>query len=118
MSEVEGQMAERPNLLVLMSGQHNPHVLGCYGDNVVRTPNPDSLAENGVLFEHHYCQTPLCVPSRMCFMTGRQPSDIRVWANSCVLPMAVGTFAHALGAAGRAGWTPALTRFGRRQILL
>ena len=93
-------MADKPNLLVLMSDQHNPHVLGCYGDNVVRTPNLDSLAENGVLFEHHYCQSPLCVPSRMSFMTGRQPSDIRVWSNSCVLPTDVTTFAHSLGAAG------------------
>ncbi len=93
-------MPERPNFLILMSDQHNPHVLGCNGDRVVRTPHMDSLAERGVLFEHAYCQAPLCVPSRMSFLTGQQPSGIKVWTNQCILPSDVASFAHALGAAG------------------
>lgn len=88
------------NFLVLMSDQHSPHVLGCYGDPVVRTPHLDKLAGRGVLFENTYCQAPLCVPSRMSFLTGRQPSDIGVWNNNDTLPSDVSTFAHVLGAAG------------------
>ena len=95
------QTREHPlNFLVLMADQHSPHVLGCYGDPVVRTPNLDSLAAKGVLFRSAYCQSPICVPSRMSFLTGRQPSDIRVWGNGDTLPSDVPTFAHALGAGG------------------
>jgi len=93
-------VSERPNFLILMSDQHNPHILGCYGDGVVKTPHVDALAANGVLFQHAYCQAPLCVPSRMSFLTGRQPSDIGVWSNGCILPSDATTFAHWLGAEG------------------
>lgn len=90
----------RPNILLIMADQHSPHVLGCYGDRVVRTPHLDSLAARGALFEHAYCQAPLCVPSRMSFLTGQQPSAIEVWGNSDAIPPDVPTFAHSLGAAG------------------
>jgi len=83
-----------------MSDQHSPHVLGCYGDRVVKTPNLDRLGAGGMIFDHAYCQSPLCVPSRMSFLTGRQPCDIKVWSNACILPSDVTTFAHSLGAAG------------------
>ncbi len=89
-----------PNFLILMADQHSPHVLGCHGDRVVRTPNLDRLAARGVTFRSAYCQSPLCVPSRMSFLTGRRPSDIRVWGNGDTLPSDTPTFAHALGAAG------------------
>ncbi len=92
--------AERPNILVLMSDQHSSHALGCYGDPIVRTPHLDALAASGTVFEHAYCQAPLCVPSRMSFLTGQQPSEIRVWSNADFLPSDIPTFAHTLGAAG------------------
>ena len=38
---------ERPNLVVVMSDQHNPRVLGCAGDPVIRTPHLDRLAAAG-----------------------------------------------------------------------
>ncbi|MFC6964880.1 sulfatase-like hydrolase/transferase [Halocatena marina] len=37
--------------------------LGCY-DRAVRTPNIDSLAEDGILLENHFCTAPQCCPSR------------------------------------------------------
>jgi len=89
-------MADRPNLLVLMSDQHSPHVLGCAGDEIVRTPHLDELAGEGVRFDSCYCPAPLCVPSRMAFLTSRFPSDIRVWTNHCVLNSNIPTFAHRL----------------------
>ncbi len=93
-------MPARPNLVLIMSDQHHSHVLGCEGDTVVRTPNLDALAERGVLFENCYCPSPLCVPSRMSFMTARYPSRNHVWTNGCLLASDVPTFAHSLGAAG------------------
>jgi len=95
-----GAMSDRPNLLVLISDQHSPHVMGCAKDDVVRTPHLDRLAEEGVRFDSCYCPAPLCVPSRMSFLTGRFPSDNRVWTNHCVLNSNIPTFAHSLAANG------------------
>ncbi len=57
------------NLLVIMSDQHSKHYLGCYGHPLVRTPHLDRLATEGMRFDSAYCPAPLCVPSRMAFMT-------------------------------------------------
>lgn len=96
---------DRPNLLYILSDQHSPRSLGCYGDSLVRTPNLDSLAESGITFDNAYCGSPLCVPSRMAMLTGRYPHETGVWENDHILDSAIPTFAHAMGAAG---YRPAL----------
>ena len=92
--------AQRPNLLFIISDQHNPMVTGCYGDPVVQTPHLDRLAEGGVVLDNLYCTAPLCVPARMSYMTGQYPTDIETWDNRHILDHGIPTFAHALGAAG------------------
>jgi len=91
---------QRPNLLFIYSDQHCPAVAGCYGDPIVQTPNLDRLAARGVVFDAAYCPSPLCVPSRMAFLTGRHPCEIEVWTNDHVLNSGIPTLAHALGAGG------------------
>ena len=93
-------MAKRPHLLVIMSDQHNRHVIGCAGHRIAQTPRLDGLAAEGVHFPAMYCSAPLCVPSRMGFMTGQHPSSIEVWTNGCLMAPDVPTFAHALSLAG------------------
>lgn len=90
----------RPNLLYIQSDQHSAAVLGCHGDHVVETPNLDRLAANGVSMTSAYCASPICVPSRSSFLTGRYPHENRVWTNSHVLDSGIPTLAHAMGAAG------------------
>lgn len=89
-----------PNILILMTDQQSKYHLGCYGDDVVRTPNLDALAARGVTLDNAYCASPVCVPSRMSFMTGRRPSANGVWNNNHVLRSDIPTWAHALGVAG------------------
>jgi arylsulfatase A-like enzyme len=60
-------MADRPNILLLMADQHRADILGCAGDLVVRTPNIDRLASEGIRFEDVHCQGPLCMPARASF---------------------------------------------------
>ena len=93
-------MSSRPNLLYIHSDQHSPFVLGCYGDELVQTPNLDALAAAGVALDNVYCPSPICVPSRMSMLSGRHPFENRVWTNSHILSSAIPTFAHAMGAAG------------------
>ena len=90
----------RPNLLYIHSDQHDPYVTGCYGDKIVETPNLDSLAANGVVFENCYCPSPICVPSRMSMLSGRYPHENEIWTNSQILNSGIPTFAHAMGAGG------------------
>ena len=90
----------RPNILFIESDQHNPAVMGCSGDTVIRTPNLDALAARGVVFDNSYCASPICVPSRASMLTGRHPYRNRVWTNSQILSSGIPTFAHAFGAAG------------------
>lgn len=60
------------NLLVLFCDQLQRNVLGPYGGRVP-TPTWDRLASSGVVFDHFYCASPLCVPARASLMTGRWP---------------------------------------------
>ena len=78
---------KKPNILVIMSDEHNAGVLGCYGNNIIRTPNLDKLAGRGVVFHGCYCNSPLCVPSRLAFTSGKYISRIGAWNNSCWLPV-------------------------------
>jgi arylsulfatase len=52
----------------------------------VRTPNIDALASSGVIFEHAYCQNPVCTPSRASFLTGRYPRTTRARENGQRIP--------------------------------
>ena len=100
MPRVRLRFVKRPNVLIIMSDQHSRHHLGCYGDSLVRTPHIDRLAAEGMRFDAAYCAAPVCVPSRMSFMTSRRPTANRVWMNHNALSSAIPTWAHALGAAG------------------
>jgi len=93
--------AKRPNILMIISDEHNAGVTGCYGNSVVRTPNLDGLARRGVTFESCYCNSPLCVPSRLSFTAGKYISRVGAWSNNCWLPSAdYPSLAHILNAAG------------------
>lgn len=65
-----------------------------------RTPNLDTLAAEGVLFESAYTNSPLCAPSRYVFMSGKLPSQIGAYDNAAELPSEVLTFGHYLRHAG------------------
>lgn len=90
----------QPNIVLLVSDQHRADWLGCAGNRVARTPHLDALARDGVRFTAAYCNAPLCVPSRMSMLVGRQPNRTGVLSNADSLPSDLPTFAHALALAG------------------
>ncbi len=67
-------MAEAANVLLIVSDQHNARCLSCAGHPDAKTPNIDRLAAEGVRFEEAYCQSPVCTPSRMSFLSSLYPS--------------------------------------------
>lgn len=61
----------RPNLLVIVADDVGIGSIGAYGAPIVRTPNIDSLAADGVRFTQGYVSAPACAPSRAALLTGR-----------------------------------------------
>jgi len=84
------------NLLFIMSDQHRGDTMRCEGHPVARTPMLDRLAGEGVRFSRTYCQSPLCVPSRACSMTGRYVHLNRCYTNATRLPESEYTWAEFL----------------------
>lgn len=98
-------MADRPNILMIMSDEHDPNVMGCYGDSVVQTPHLDQLAKEGVTFDAAYTSSPLCAPARASFSAVQYVSRCGVWNNDCQLPSDdYPSLPHALNAAGYESW--------------
>ena len=59
---------QRPNILFMLADDHRWDVMGCRGNPIVHTPQMDRLAQDGVLFENHFCTTPICCASRASIM--------------------------------------------------
>ncbi len=93
-------MQKRPNVLHIMADQLNSSALATYGNKVCKTPHIDSLAARGTLFENFYCNFPLCAPSRVSMLTGRQASRLGVFDNACDFPSQAPTLPHYLSALG------------------
>jgi choline-sulfatase len=67
--------SNKPNVVVIMTDDQGAWALGCAGNEEIRTPHLDRLAERGILFENFFCTSPVCSPARASFLTGRIPSQ-------------------------------------------
>lgn len=91
---------QRPNILLVQCDQMTPFLTGAYGHPVVKTPNLDALAREGVRFDAAYSPSPVCGPSRMAAVTGRHASDIGCFDNASALAPDEPTLGHYLTNAG------------------
>jgi arylsulfatase A-like enzyme len=64
-------LAERPNIVFIMSDDHAAHAISAYGSRVNRTPNIDRIAREGMLMEHVFATNSICTPSRATILTGQ-----------------------------------------------
>ncbi|MDH5277301.1 MAG: sulfatase-like hydrolase/transferase, partial [Gammaproteobacteria bacterium] len=66
--------ADRPNLLLILTDNESPSLLGAYGNREIRTPHIDQLAAGGMLFTRAYATSGVCSPARAVLLTGLIPS--------------------------------------------
>lgn len=81
-SAVRGSDDARPNVLMIIVDDMNDWVGALNGHPDVRTPNLDRLAREGMLFTNAHVAAPVCNPSRVATLTGRQPSSTGIYDNS------------------------------------
>jgi len=93
------------NILLVTLDQFRGDALSCAGHPVVKTPNLDRLAEEGVRFARHYSQAAPCGPGRASLYTGLYQMNHRVVANGTPLDT---RFDNVAKAARRAGYVPTL----------
>lgn len=77
--------SSKPNFVFILTDQQRRDSLGCYGNPVIRTPNLDRLAGEGVVFENSFTANVVCMPSRASLLTGRYPRAHRLIINGMPL---------------------------------
>ena len=88
------------NLLIIMDDEHNKKVLGYNGHPVVKTPHLDRLAQGGWRYDKAYSSSPICVPARAAFATGRYVHENKCWDNAIAYDGRMRSWAHVLRDAG------------------
>ena len=72
----------KPNVLLIYVDDLGYGDLGCYGGNVIPTPNIDQLASEGVMFTNGYVPSPVCGPSRLALLAGSYTQRYGVYWNN------------------------------------
>jgi arylsulfatase A len=67
-----------PNIVVIYCDDLGYGDLGCFGNQVIRTPHIDRMAEEGMKFTEFYSASPVCSPSRAALLTGRIPQRMGI----------------------------------------
>lgn len=73
--------SDKPNIVFIMADDLGYGELGCYGQEKIRTPNIDRLAQQGMRFTSHYTGAPVCAPARCVLMTGQHLAHAEVRNN-------------------------------------
>ncbi len=61
----------RPSILFIMSDDHAQRAISAYSDDLIKTPNLDRIAGEGMLFRNSFVTNSICAPSRAAILTGK-----------------------------------------------
>jgi len=73
---------EKPNIIYILADDLGINDFGCYGQEIMKTPRIDQMAEEGMQFFNHYSGSTVCAPTRSCLMTGQHTGRTRIRGNS------------------------------------
>ncbi len=90
----------KKDIVLIMSDQHNGNYMFYQDEHHNLTPSLSSSASNSAFFTNAYCNAPLCVPSRMSFLSGKLPSETLILDNDSILNSDEITLAHKVGLEG------------------
>ena len=103
----------RPNIFVFLSDDLSYHDLGCYGNSVVKTPNIDALASEGLRLDACFNSSPMCAPTRMSLYSGIHPvrngaypnhSEVYPWVKT--MPTYFKALGYRVGLANKSHYLP------------
>jgi len=76
----------QPNIIFILADDMGYGDLGCYGQKLIRTPNLDAMAKQGLRFTQFYAGTAVCAPSRSSLLTGQHTGHTPIRGNKGVEP--------------------------------
>ncbi len=86
LSMVEAAKPTKPNIVFILADDLGYRELGSFGQQLIRTPNLDKLASQGMRLTQHYCGNAVCAPSRCVLMTAKHPGHAIVRSNKGTPP--------------------------------
>ncbi|NVM02991.1 MAG: sulfatase-like hydrolase/transferase [Candidatus Helarchaeota archaeon] len=89
-------MSEKFNVLFIITDAHRADHMGCSGNPILKTPNLDHLANEGIRFTNAYCTNPICMPNRASMITGLYPNVHGVRSNGMILQPDIPTITQTL----------------------
>jgi arylsulfatase A-like enzyme len=108
---------KRPNILIIYTDQQRWDALGANGNKEIITPNLDKLACEGLNFNHYFVQNPICMPSRISFLTGQYPSTLGIThmgvpvpPETITLPKLIKNYGYVSGNIGKLHFLPHANR--------
>ena len=73
----EAQKASRPNIIHILADDVGWDDFSCYGSTLIKTPNIDKLAQNGIRFTDYYAPASVCTPSRVSMLSGKYAPKVK-----------------------------------------
>ena len=98
------QSLKKPNIVFFFIDDMGYRDLGCYGADVVETPNIDALAEEGTRFTRAYVPAAVCAPSRAAVLSGQHNLKLGLWRASHDIAPDTMTLPKVLSSSGYQTW--------------
>lgn len=77
----ESSRKQKPNIVFIMADDLGIGDIGVYGQDIIKTPNIDQMAANGIKFENFYAGSTVCAPSRAALLTGQHTGNTEIRGN-------------------------------------
>ena len=85
-SQAQKNNITHPNIIFILADDMGYGDLGCYGQQLIETPNLDAMAKQGMRFTQFYAGTSVCAPSRSSLLTGQHTGHTPIRGNKGVKP--------------------------------